>query len=45
MTWILAGYDEENVYFTADTEEGQKIAQISIEGIKSGEAQLEEITG
>ena len=44
-TWILAGYDEENVYFTADTEEGQKIAQISIEGIKSGEAQLEEITG
>ena len=45
MTWILAGYDEENVYFTADTEEGQKIAQISMEGIKSGEAQLEEITG
>ena len=45
MTWILAGYNEENVYFTADTEEGQKIAQISIEGIKSGEAQLEEITG
>ena len=44
-TWILAGYNEENVYFTADTEEGQKIAQISIEGIKSGEAQLEEITG
>ena len=45
MTWILAGYDEENIYFTADTEEGQKIAQISMEGIKSGEAQLEEITG
>ena len=45
MTWILAGYDEENVYFTADTEEGQKIAQISMEGIKSGEAQMEEITG
>ena len=44
-TWILAGYDEENVYFTADTEEGQKIAQISMEGIKSGEAQMEEITG
>ena len=44
-TWILAGYNEENVYFTADTEEGQKIAQISMEGIKSGEAQLEEITG
>ena len=43
MTWILAGYDEENVYFT--TIMGQKIAQISIEGIKSGEAQLEEITG
>mgnify|MGYP001635069795 FL=1 len=42
-TWILAGYDEENVYFT--TIMGQKIAQISIEGIKSGEAQLEEITG
>ena len=45
MTWSLAGYDEENIYFTADTEEGQKIAQISMEGIKSGEAQLEEITG
>ena len=45
MTWILAGYDEENIYFTADTEEGQKIAQISMEGIKSGEAQMEEITG
>ena len=43
MTWILAGYDEENVYFT--TIMGQKIAQISMEGIKSGEAQLEEITG
>ena len=43
MTWILAGYDEENVYFT--TIMGQKIAQISIEGIKSGEAQMEEITG
>ena len=43
MTWILAGYDEENVYFT--TIMGQKIAQISIEGIKSGEAQLEEIMG
>ena len=42
-TWILAGYDEENVYFT--TIMGQKIAQISMEGIKSGEAQLEEITG
>ena len=42
-TWILAGYDEENVYFT--TIMGQKIAQISIEGIKSGEAQMEEITG
>ena len=42
-TWILAGYDEENVYFT--TIMGQKIAQISIEGIKSGEAQLEEIMG
>lgn len=42
-TWILAGYDEENVYFT--TIMGQKIAQISMEGIKSGEAQMEEITG
>ena len=42
-TWILAGYDEENVYFT--TIMGQKIAQISMEGIKSGEAQLEEIMG
>ena len=40
---VLAGYDEENVYFT--TIMGQKIAQISMEGIKAEKHSWKKLRG